>query len=52
MASVSADPDFPSGVEITVTERSPALVVESGGDEVPVAGDGTVLRGLPLDAAD
>lgn len=51
VASVSADPDFPSGVEITVNERSPALIVESGGDAVPVAGDGTVLRGLSLGAA-
>ncbi|MEO8091298.1 MAG: FtsQ-type POTRA domain-containing protein [bacterium] len=51
VASVSADPDFPSRVEITVTERSPALIVESGGDAVPVAADGTVLRGLSLGAA-
>lgn len=52
VSSVSADPDFPGGVEITVTERPPALIVESGGDAVPVAGDGTVLRGLSLGAAD
>ena len=53
VAAVDADPDFPSGVVIHVTERRPALLVNAGGDVVPVAGDGTLLRGLELgDAAD
>lgn len=48
VASVSADPSFPNGVEIEVTERPPALIASSGGQAVPVAGDGTLLRGLEL----
>jgi cell division protein FtsQ len=53
VAAVEADPDFPSGVVIHVTERPPALLVNVGGEVVPVAGDGTILRGLELgDAAD
>jgi cell division protein FtsQ len=50
VAAVDADPDFPSGVVINVKERPPALLVNSGGDLVPVAGDGTVLRGLGLES--
>jgi cell division protein FtsQ len=48
VAAVDADPDFPSGVEIRVTERPPVLLVRSGDAVVPVAGDGTILRGLDL----
>lgn len=48
VASVDADPDFPSGVTIRVKERPPVLLVQSADGEVPVAGDGTVLRGLEL----
>ncbi|MEA2365858.1 MAG: cell division protein FtsQ [Thermoleophilaceae bacterium] len=38
-------PDFPHGLQIHVVEHRPAAVV--GG--VPVAGDGTILRGLPVE---
>lgn len=48
VASVVADADFPHGLEIEVDERRPALVAESGGGEVPVAADGTVLPGIPV----
>ena len=34
---------------IRVIEHHPAALVELGGDEVPVAGDGTVLRGMPVE---
>ncbi len=44
--SVSADPGFPSGLTITVSEREPAALLGSGAATVPVAGDGTVLRGM------
>jgi cell division protein FtsQ len=37
--------DFPHGLEIHVVEHRPAAVV--GG--LPVAGDGTILRGLPVE---
>jgi cell division protein FtsQ len=38
-------PDFPNRLEIHVVEHRPAAVV--GG--LPVAGDGTILRGLPVE---
>jgi cell division protein FtsQ len=44
--SLSADPSFPSGLTIDVTERQPAALLGSGASAVPVAGDGTVLRGI------
>lgn len=50
VASVSADPSFPHGLEIDVAERPPALAAKSDGAEVAVAADGTVLPGV--EAAD
>jgi cell division protein FtsQ len=44
--SVHADASFPHGLRIEVTERPPALVVQAGGREVPVAADGTLLSGV------
>ena len=41
--------DFPHGLQIRVIEHHPAALVELGGDQVPVAGDGTVLRGMPVE---
>jgi cell division protein FtsQ len=48
VASVSADPSFPSGLEITVVQRPPVLLAQSRGQTVAVAGDGAVLPGLDL----
>jgi cell division septal protein FtsQ len=48
VVSVSADPDLLHGLGIEVSERPPTLVVQSGGQSVPAAGDGTLLRGLEL----
>lgn len=48
VVSVSADADLPHGLAIEVTERPPALMVESKGEAVPAAGDGTLLRGLEV----
>ena len=47
--SVSADPSFPSTLNIKVTERRPAALIGEGSGAVAVAGDGTILRGLPTD---
>jgi cell division protein FtsQ len=44
--SVSADASFPHALRIEVTERPPALVAQSGGREVPIAADGTLLAGV------
>ena len=41
--------DFPHGLRIRVIEHHPAALVELGGDEVPVASDGTILRGMPVE---
>jgi cell division protein FtsQ len=43
--TLEVHPDFPHGLEIHVVEHRPAALV--GG--VPVAGDGTILRGLPVE---
>jgi cell division protein FtsQ len=43
--SLEVQPDFPHGLEIHVIEHRPAAIV--GG--LPVAGDGTILRGLPVE---
>jgi cell division protein FtsQ len=41
--------DFPHGLSIRVIEHHPAALVEVGDDQVPVAGDGTILRGMPVE---
>lgn len=46
--SVSVSPDFPHGLTIDVTERPPTMLVDSGGKEVAIASDGTVLAGLEI----
>jgi cell division protein FtsQ len=40
-------PDFPHGLVIRVIEHRPAALV----DGLPVAGDGTILRGLPVEGS-
>jgi len=47
--TVEAQPDFPHGLRIDVIEYRPAAIAISGGQRVPVAGDGTVLRGIRID---
>jgi cell division protein FtsQ len=41
--------DFPHGLRIHVVEHEPAAIAVSSGGRVPVAADGTVLRGLPVE---
>jgi cell division protein FtsQ len=53
---VKTDADFPHGLRIEVRERNPLGTVVAGGQRVPVAADGTVMRtahgdGLPEIAA-
>ena len=47
--SVSVDPNFPHGMRIEVTERPPAMLIETGGRQLPVAADGTLLTGVEVD---
>jgi cell division protein FtsQ len=46
---VSAEPSFPHGLTIRVTEHRPVALVDAGEGEVPVAGDGTLLGGLDVE---
>ena len=47
--SVSAGASFPSTLTVHVTERRPVGLIGDGSSAVAVAGDGTILRGLPAD---
>jgi cell division protein FtsQ len=42
--------DFPHGLRIEVVEHDAVAAVEIGGRRIPVAADGTLLRGRPADA--
>ncbi|MBA3300827.1 MAG: FtsQ-type POTRA domain-containing protein [Thermoleophilaceae bacterium] len=44
---VRVTPDFPHGLRIHVVENRPVAV--SGAERTPVASDGTLLRGLPVE---
>jgi cell division protein FtsQ len=52
VASVSADPSFPHGMTIQVTERKPALLASDGDHEIPVAADGSLLPALQVGGRD
>ena len=49
VASISAEPSFPHGLTIQVTERRPALIAFDGDRRVPVAADGSLLVGTKAD---
>lgn len=46
VASIRVDAGLPSTLTIELTERLPVGTVESGGERVPVSGDGYLLPGL------
>jgi cell division protein FtsQ len=46
VGSIAVEADFPHGLRIEVEERAPVGLVPVDGVPLPVAGDGTVLRGL------
>jgi cell division protein FtsQ len=46
VGSIQVEPDFPHGLRIEVTERPAAALVSVDGVPMPVAADGTILRGL------
>jgi cell division protein FtsQ len=41
--------DFPHGLRIRVIEYTPAAIAVGDDGRMPVAGDGTILRGLPVE---
>lgn len=47
--ALEVEADFPHGLRIRVVEHRPVLVALTGGARVPVAADGTVLDGLPVE---
>jgi cell division protein FtsQ len=47
--ALEVETDFPHGMHIRVLEHRPAAMALTGGGRVPVAADGTVLEGLPVD---
>lgn len=46
---IEAETDFPHGLRIHVIEHDPAAMASGPGGDVPVAGDGTVLREMAVD---
>jgi cell division septal protein FtsQ len=46
--TLEVEPDFPHGLRIHVIEYQPAAIAVSGATKVPVAADGTILRGVAL----
>jgi cell division septal protein FtsQ len=47
--ALEVSPDFPHALRIRVIEYQPAAIAVSGGSRVPVAGDGTILRGVAIE---
>lgn len=48
VARVEATPEFPHGMTIHVVEHRAVALAVAGGREQPIAGDGSVLAGLPV----
>lgn len=48
--SVRADADLPNTLRVEVVEHRPVAVAQRDGRSVPVAGDGTVLAGVSVEA--
>lgn len=48
VAGLEIERDFPHGLRIHVIEHRPAAVLDVDGRSVPVAGDGSVLAGMPV----
>lgn len=48
VAAIEVKRDFPHGLTIHVVEHRPAAVVDVDGRSVPIAGDGSVLAGMPV----
>lgn len=45
VAGIEVRTDFPHGMHIAIRERAPVAAILSNGSRVPVAADGTILRG-------
>lgn len=49
VAAIEVARDFPHGLTIRVIEHRPAAIVDVDGRKVPIAGDGSVLAGMPVE---
>jgi len=49
--AIQVEADFPNGLRITVIEHRPVAVLVSGEKRIPVARDGAVLAGLPIEGS-
>ncbi len=49
--AIQVTPDFPNGLHVEVIEHRPAAYVVAAGKRTPVAGDGSVLVGLPVEGS-
>jgi cell division protein FtsQ len=49
VARIEATPDFPHGMTVNVIEHRPAAIAIADGRKQPIAGDGSVLAGLPVE---
>lgn len=49
VARIEAAADFPSAATIHVVEHRPAAIAAADGRRQPIAGDGSVLAGMPVD---
>lgn len=47
--ALEVTPDFPDGLRVRVVEHVPAAMAVADSGQVAVAGDGTILRGLPVE---
>ena len=48
---LDVQPDFPHGLSVKVVEYRPAAIAVSDVGRVPVAGDGTILRGVKVEGS-
>ena len=49
VAAVEVTRDFPHGLAVHVVEHRPAALADLDGRRVPIAGDGSVLAGMPVE---
>lgn len=49
VARIEVTPDFPNGMTIHVVEHRPAAIAVADGRRQPIAGDGSVLAGMPVE---
>jgi cell division protein FtsQ len=45
--TIRVDANFPNGLTIRIVQRKPVATISAGGEHIAVAGDGTLLRGVP-----